>query len=1429
KAIAGSFSTRPDLAERVVRELLPDRMKELSKQDPALANRLRDDVIKFLGVPDNQREQAAVLEVMSRMKSLIIDTYPADGDRAKHDALKEKLVGRYKDLLDPQRDTFAAYSPEIRAAAILGLADLGSRDAQTIGLIRRYVSAEPKVKVGNEEISAGEKDARVRSAAVYALKRLGDTELRGMALDLIDKEADPQVAQQLRDIDWELKRIEPDSREYKQKYEETLAKLISLDKYPELKGFDSAKFLDEKFPLLRESTLRARSEAAAKGDLPISRFWNSKWAEAVEEQKIIHALGNERWSQFQQLKELAKGEGEQANKARMALFYLMTNKENYGGTPGLTLDYKGDKWNPDEIGTTWQRQYNHDWREHAARALAECCRPGCGSRDLTAHLIKKALVNEQGLPSHVLSTLIFGFRPEDQTGFKELIKPSTRLDPADRAKQAVDPGYRPQLFALSRQQVGDVIADALQTELDRVPPGVRSEHYQQELIKLLRDMKHHTQHPVLEALAQKAEFPAVKKEAAAVLAELRDSVKTMWDTTTPDTTSNAEQRAAKLKAVLEDKRTDGKTTQTDAEVTVQEIFNAYKGYDLKPGDKGLGYLSMAMSEKNERVKLAAATVIMNSKLPSSDPARQKAIKVIADLSVNGTRDGYRNDAKELLKAVTDDDGKRALAGAYAQMLVDGNGTSKELRALMTAAFPGGSHMHDAGDGRQIRLRSTSAGIVAEELKDGKLARAFLPDGQSYSSVLAADAADEKNSADVRFAAAHELLTKPEHKADDRQKEAAIKQMVQIVADPAVNENLRMQAAKYLGSQKNFSGDAAKSAREQAFKTIVDLAAHGKETKEEARRIVTADRSAALIAMAHTASMLEHAVRGANKPSPEIVVEKLKLMQDLYKPGEPAGEAALYDAVNHAGKLLGSDHSSFKPLIDLLDRTGSEKQSSLSGKTDPRVAAMVRALSSDNATLRASAAWGLLDKGNEKDAVSAEQQEQARVAILDHLKKLTTEAKDLQAANDRQAIAAAWAKVEDLYQRIGGDPNSFAYSYATMMRMAAELGQSHKDLAPIYDRLSRLAADGQDPQQAEFYKRKAAEARGERAASAPTDFPRFDVKDLPQRALGRQPQAAADAPLDKRLADARQLADTALASKDPEQLKKSATDLRALAASLRAQPGVPGTQIATVLANLGRVEMAQGNSRAGEDAWKEAALLFDKAGSELLPEEAASTILGLTKFYQGTGNMQAAEEYRGKLLNVSRLHGTRQIKLTSSDLLMDIADQLTAFNSTKQMADEAERLVQQAVNLRMQQAPPGSVEAAKAQVRMADFYLKPGHPNTDMQKARGLLIAGLQTIEANTGAVGQDFADAQAKLAHCYSMTGDYRSAMAGYGKAMDAMLRAPGAVDQAKFREVQNAYAELLEHTGKRDEAQQLRTNPAMYRQKQNAGAPAGSPTIPLG
>lgn len=607
KAIADSFSTtNPNLAVKVVDALVPDRINQLATTDAAMANSLRAAVVEQTRtVPDTRAKGEAIEKMLGKIEPLL---------RGADVSLKQQLCRNLESLLDNNQynKNYAEHYPNIRVAALGALAALGSRDS--IDAIRRHATAEAKLAVGPKQLEAAEPNATVRMAAIKALETLRDPEIRSYLATLIDKETDPQVASRLRDIRFFQERLEPGSREYqeiRQRIEAAVINPSAEAKYPHITTFgqDRARnWLNENFDLLNHTTFRSRAQSAiddAAWGFP--NVFRSRESIFKLEKDAGEGVLGQRNGQWNRLVEFSRQESADGDLARRALFYIATSPVadilGAGGeSAGLYSDYDNNH--------RFDDMRNQNWRYDAAVALSAACGTGCGSRDMTAHYVEQALTATSGLGPDSRKELL--------KGLKELAKTNS----------AGEPG-------ITREKLAQTLSRALELELRR-PSADQNEEYQQQLVRSLKEMQYRMAVPVFDGLSR-SRFPSVQKEAGDALVELRDSVSLIWDQTTVDQNATPKQRADRLSAAL--------TDTNNAERTVQEIFGAYKGHRISDEkDPGLAQLQVALQDTNERVRLAAARILVDAQIPNSNPVKASAIRALTDLVMGSKNAYYRKDA-----------------------------------------------------------------------------------------------------------------------------------------------------------------------------------------------------------------------------------------------------------------------------------------------------------------------------------------------------------------------------------------------------------------------------------------------------------------------------------------------------------------------------------------------------------------------------------------------------------------------------------------------------------------------------------------------------------------------------------------------------------------------------------------------------------------
>lgn len=617
-AIAKSLSPT-DLAtsQRVLEAMMPDRIAQLRKENPQAALDFEAEAVKLLTKPETREQAAQMVDLMKQLVSLT-----KDGDASS----RRRLASKLSDMLDPDRDQYLTHFPDMRAAAIDALAEFG--DQSSVNIIRRHVTAADKLKLDDKtEIACGETDARVRMAAVRALEKLKDPQLRKVVGELVNTETDPQVASQLRDVKFLQQRIPRGSEEWKRIYEDTRKDIIGYgEKYKgALDGFDERKmrewFKEKGWDLLEKEHYKDRVKAAMDNTWSTVGGWfRSKADILADEWTAYRDVKNARDEQFKALSEMAERGGDDGARAKKALYLIMVGGGNpinneYGLDGGRVSSTYYD--NNKETHTI----HETDWKSAAARRLTELAKSNCEQKDLVASFIKDGLDTKE-IPGYVCDELL--------EGWKALGKPDKNG------------------FAIPREELARVAVKALRRELSR-DDGAKTDWYQEFLVGYLRDLKVRSVYPELQAMVDSPKHISEKARGAAKAAidHFEHSVDAVFDDAATDTTSTPKQRADKLRQQLEDR--------TNTETAVEAIANAYKGYKIKDAnDPGLAQLAVALNDADPKVRLAAAKVMMDSELPPNNANKQKAVQALTQMLMDGKNDKQKQEAYSYLSKLNSD-------------------------------------------------------------------------------------------------------------------------------------------------------------------------------------------------------------------------------------------------------------------------------------------------------------------------------------------------------------------------------------------------------------------------------------------------------------------------------------------------------------------------------------------------------------------------------------------------------------------------------------------------------------------------------------------------------------------------------------------------------------------------------------------------------
>lgn len=1137
--------------------------------------------------------------------------------------------------------------------------------------------------------------------------------------------------------------------EYQEACEQAKAEMIAASQLPLDKFRGQTWWKDNGCDLLDERNVPEAVKKAVEDAYPGFIPWLFT-SQATIDKKCDQAVEDvfvKRKEQLKRLTDMAKKESAEGQEAREALAYIVMS----GGEP-----------------------FNVAARDVAAKVaashLADIYAAGGPGSAFVEQTMKAALVANPGLNRQARAMFVDAL--------------TERMLKAESGRE--------QGGSLTRSQACVLLASALESEFLAMPkpgqPGFKeSVELQKNIVAVLDVFGDRLSAPVLEAIATGHPDKEFARMTQYTLDRMRDSLDPLKFKVTTDSTTPLPERARLLKETLS-------SPGVDDEHACREIFRlGYSPLPATASDPRVSVLKDALKHQNERIRLAAAQT-----LSSLRPPDHEVLKTCAELCEFTTRTGMKGEAVLEHRRHLLTNHEAAVLGT-ADAILQKDGKSRDLRAVLKLDTRLPSYEGTTPDGRAIVVRKLASGQpVVEEFKDGKLTRFVPPEGMSYGQVKLADAQNEKHAHAARLSAAREALTKENYGTlTDSERDAAIKAIVDMAGNCAVDEKVRLDAAKFLGSERSLTGDSAKRAREAAFSAIIDLAAHGNATRQEARNILSADRSAANKAIEQLNRSLSAYEKAATRPAPEKIAAELALIKHLHRPADQTSEALLYKSTDRASTLLGADHASTKELGALIDRTrGQDSFAAITSKEDARIAAMHEALASKDETVRISAALALLDKRNRADVVDKQVQKKGREVLHGHLKGLLEKTK---VAADVKPSGQAWAAIEFLFDQMGADPNSYAYTYATMRRMECQSGSSSA-LAPLYDRLARLAADGQDAEQAEYFRLKSKEVKAESAGEA-------------ERAA-----VQAFSQLGKRLNTARTLSNEAIKDGGAARLRESEQELLAIAAAYRQAGHDKNVRLADTMQQLATQYMSEGRIEDGLNAFKEAVGIYEHAGGQSVAPDTVQSLLGLNKFFSGQrGGGMDSKALEGKILAMSKLRGSRTVPLDSTQAFIDVADHLITGTSTRVMAQEAEQALGRQIDRQRQATATGGgqpIEVARTQIQMADFYMNPDNPQRNFNQAQQLLEEALASIAAHHGgSCNEEWAVTQAKAAHARSMQGDYKGALRAYGKAMDAMHGSGVPVDMARYNELRQAYGEMLQHIGRGQEVLQLMSDPKQFRQ----------------
>jgi uncharacterized protein YneF (UPF0154 family) len=386
QSLAETFSSASSEQKlSILKDLMPDRFKQVSAENPALASEIVTSAMKVLDVDRdafNSDQQTLAVSMMQQLPALLAS---ADNDT------KGVFQNRVESLLDG--DLPAPYS-DLKAATMQALTQLGSQD--NVPLL--------------EKLARHDADASVRGNALQALHNLNDPKLAQIVESRLAKESDVNVQAVLHDLKYELDAkaaaggLQTDAAMQMQKnvVSELNGFISNIDaRYPNLAKIDKAeqsKWIAQNFPLLNHDTFEQQARLAVKER---DMGWFTSAADSAKQ--AADKVADQRNSQFQQLLGYATMDPvAQAGGVPELQQKLEDLHEHALAVIGSIIASQGNNISPAN-STFWTQQprfrssgiqYQEtapNWSAQAAEALKETAQAGRSQRDLAARYISMGL------------------------------------------------------------------------------------------------------------------------------------------------------------------------------------------------------------------------------------------------------------------------------------------------------------------------------------------------------------------------------------------------------------------------------------------------------------------------------------------------------------------------------------------------------------------------------------------------------------------------------------------------------------------------------------------------------------------------------------------------------------------------------------------------------------------------------------------------------------------------------------------------------------------------------------------------------------------------------------------------------------------------------------------------------------------------------
>lgn len=680
--------------------------KQLNEALPQLKDRLAKAETEFSEITGRSVNKTDSKEIVDLQKQLATATTAQAREqiltKLAEEYKKSPLAGAEIKVGDKNRpdlsslNLLAYASDDTKIASIKALSAMGSQDPETIRILKER--ATPPAYPGDKD-TRREANPEVRMAALNALEKvMAPLDFSRLANELVLTELNPAVSAKLRQHTWYSDiGLDPQSPAYQDRV--ARGKEWFNISIPDVDKTADSMYRDEgsKYYWLNGDKLAEKMKAAKAKEYGDSGDWYFLWinglyrrikvnvdnenslgaymiggpghkpsmgAQSNEQRAIEAEYKRYRDDVKSKILEPAYQPGKDNKKTRdeaQELCYALVVKGIDGFGKDHNIKDHANGWTDADFKLT--RAIEYETRLDAARALVKACAPGMEDRDRAGRLVLSALekVDDPRIRLELLK------------GLKDLCKPKLGVD--GRPDESEKLKFSPQVAS-------DKIAEILKKSIATSGSDQWKLASEMEMVRYLRDnttpefMRQTNLFADLEAAASLDKTPAPVRHALwDLIADRRDRVWTVWlkapaDTVDADPFGKAEMLKQALKEVqpagignkekYDAPLVDGSEKEARVPSAVFKIAAACKGPKFEKDDPRIPELKELMKKempggqwKDERVRLAAAYALLRQ----TDDATlaREAIKVMAEVAVDGYRPGARQDAIAMLKALRGDD------------------------------------------------------------------------------------------------------------------------------------------------------------------------------------------------------------------------------------------------------------------------------------------------------------------------------------------------------------------------------------------------------------------------------------------------------------------------------------------------------------------------------------------------------------------------------------------------------------------------------------------------------------------------------------------------------------------------------------------------------------------------------------------------------